>query len=169
MTAHPGKWRLEVERLLLAAQAVVFRAFSAPDQLASWWGPEGFVTPSLEFARALASGTGPKCSRLRGILSVSRGSSARSTHPPASQTFSWDPPDPDDLETLVELSFRDLKESMVVGLIQGPFKTEARRELHRNGMSASSVPIAVTTRRAGASATSLAARERSPHGRRRAR
>jgi uncharacterized protein YndB with AHSA1/START domain len=45
----------------------------------------------------------------------------------------WEPPDPDDVETLVELSFRDLGGSTEVALTQGPFETEARRELHRNG------------------------------------
>ncbi len=48
-------------------------------------------------------------------------------------TFVWEPPDPDDVETLVELSFRDLGESTEIVLTQGPFKTEARRELHRDG------------------------------------
>ena len=33
----------------------------------------------------------------------------------------------------MELSFRDLGQSTEVVLTQGPFKTDARRELHRNG------------------------------------
>ena len=49
MTTHPAERRLELERLLPAARAVVFRAFSVSHQLARWWGPEGFVTPSLDF------------------------------------------------------------------------------------------------------------------------
>jgi uncharacterized protein YndB with AHSA1/START domain len=55
--------------------------------------------------------------------------------PPArlAYTFAWEDPDPDDVETLVELSFQDLGESTEVVLTQGRFKTEARRELHRNG------------------------------------
>jgi uncharacterized protein YndB with AHSA1/START domain len=59
----------------------------------------------------------------------------RAVDPPVSlaYTFVWEDPDPDDVETLVELSFRDLGESTEVALAQGPFKTEARRELHRNG------------------------------------
>ena len=48
-------------------------------------------------------------------------------------TFAWEEPDPDDVENLVALSFRDLGESSEVVLSQGPFKTEARRELHRDG------------------------------------
>jgi uncharacterized protein YndB with AHSA1/START domain len=59
----------------------------------------------------------------------------REVDPPAhlAYTFVWEPPDPDDVETLLELTFRDLGESTEVVLNQGPFKTEARRELHRNG------------------------------------
>ena len=48
-------------------------------------------------------------------------------------TFVWEEPDVDDVETLVELSFRDLGRSTEVGLTQGAFKTEARRTLHRDG------------------------------------
>ena len=48
-------------------------------------------------------------------------------------TFAWEDPDPDDVETLVELSFGDLGGSTEVGLTQGSFKTEARRALHREG------------------------------------
>jgi uncharacterized protein YndB with AHSA1/START domain len=55
--------------------------------------------------------------------------------PPAqlAYTFVWEDPDPDDVETLVELSFRDRGESTEVVLSQRSFKTEARRELHRDG------------------------------------
>jgi uncharacterized protein YndB with AHSA1/START domain len=45
----------------------------------------------------------------------------------------WQPPDTDDVETLVELSFRDLGDSTEVAFTQGDFKTESRRQLHRDG------------------------------------
>ena len=48
-------------------------------------------------------------------------------------TFAWDPPDPDDLETLARLSFRDLGEATELALTQGPFKTEERLAIHRDG------------------------------------
>ena len=53
-------------------------------------------------------------------------------------TFAWEDPDPDDVETLVALSFRDLGGSTEVAFTQGPFKTEARRTLHRDGWADSS-------------------------------
>ena len=41
--------RLELTRVLPVPRSVVFGAFSDPTQLAEWWGPEGFTTPSLSF------------------------------------------------------------------------------------------------------------------------
>jgi uncharacterized protein YndB with AHSA1/START domain len=59
----------------------------------------------------------------------------REVDPPArlAFTFVWEDPDPDDVENLVALSFRDLGEATEVALSQGPFTTEARRALHRDG------------------------------------
>jgi uncharacterized protein YndB with AHSA1/START domain len=113
---------------------VLFEAFNAPDQLARWWGPEGFTVPSLEFNPVAGE-------RYRIEMQPPEGDSFhltgefREVDPPArlAYTFVWEPPDPDDVETLVELSFRDLGEATEVALAQGPFKTEARRELHRDG------------------------------------
>ena len=48
-------------------------------------------------------------------------------------TFAYEEPDDDDIETLVALTLRDLGGSTEVVLTQGPFKTEARRALHRDG------------------------------------
>ena len=45
----------------------------------------------------------------------------------------WEPPNPDDVETEVALSFRDVGGSTEVALTQGPFKTEERRALHDDG------------------------------------
>ena len=48
-------------------------------------------------------------------------------------TFVWEPPNPDDVETLVELAFHGAAGSTELSLEQGPFKTEERREIHRGG------------------------------------
>jgi uncharacterized protein YndB with AHSA1/START domain len=115
---------LEITRVLPAARPDVFRAFSAADELAKWWGPEGFSVSSLEFIPRVGE-------RYRIEMQPPEGD----VDPPArlAYTFVWEDPDPDDVETRVELSFRDLGESTEVVLSQGPFKTEPRRELHRNG------------------------------------
>ena len=129
-----GDLTLELNRVLQAAPAVVFGAFRDPNELAKWWGPEGFSIPSLEFdARAGESYRiemqPPECDSfyLTGEF--------REVDPPVhlAFTFVWEDPDPDDVENLVNLSFRDLGGSTEVALGQGPFKTEARRALHRDG------------------------------------
>ena len=61
---------------------------------------------------------------------VSRGRSATS---PLIHVFAYEDPDPDDVENVVELSFRGLGDSTEVSFTQHPFKTEARCDLHRNG------------------------------------
>jgi uncharacterized protein YndB with AHSA1/START domain len=63
----------------------------------------------------------------------------REVDPPVrlAYTFAWEDPDADDVETLVELSFSDLAVATRVVMDQGDFKTEARRELHRDGWTES--------------------------------
>jgi uncharacterized protein YndB with AHSA1/START domain len=134
MTQKPGALTLELRRVLPAAPAVVFRAFSASDEVAKWWGPEGFTTPSLEFVPRAGDSYRIEMQPPEGEPFCLTGE-FREVDPPArlAYSFVWEDPDPDDVATLVELSFRDLGESTKVVVTQGPFKTEARRELHRDG------------------------------------
>ena len=59
----------------------------------------------------------------------------REVDPPArlSFTFRWDPPDPDDQETIVTLSLEDRGEETSVQMSQAEFATEARYALHEAG------------------------------------
>jgi len=134
MAARSGELTLEAKRVLPAAPAVVFRAFSAPNELAKWWGPEGFTAPSLEFDPRVGDSYRIEMQPPEGDPFYLIGE-FREVEPPArlAYTFVWEDPDPDDVETLVELSFRDLGESTEVVFTQGPFKTEARLALHRDG------------------------------------
>jgi uncharacterized protein YndB with AHSA1/START domain len=112
----------------------VFGAFSVPAQLATWWGPAGFTVPWLEFSPRVGDSYRIEMQPPEGDPFYLAGE-FREVDPPTrlAFTFAWEEPDPDDIENLVELSFRDLGESTEIVLTQGPFKTEARRELHRNG------------------------------------
>ncbi|HEV7605154.1 MAG TPA: SRPBCC domain-containing protein, partial [Candidatus Limnocylindrales bacterium] len=120
--------------MIPAPASVVFRAFSDANELAKWWGPNGFTTPSLEFD--------PRVGERYRIEMQPRGGDHfyltgefREVDPPArlAYTFVWEEPDPDDVETQVDLTFRELGESTEVALTQRPFKTEERRALHRDG------------------------------------
>ena len=125
---------LEIERVVPAARSVVFAAFANPDKLAKWWGPEGFTVPSLEFDPHVGTSYRIEMQPPEGDPFYLTGE-FREVDPPVrlAFTFVYEDPDPDDADTLVELSFRDLGESTEVVYTQGPFKTEVRRVLHRDG------------------------------------
>jgi uncharacterized protein YndB with AHSA1/START domain len=127
---------LEAERVLPAPPPVVFAAFSDQGRLVRWWGPEGFTIPSLQFQPRVGESYRIEMQPPEGDRFWLTGE-FREVDPPArlAFTFVWEDPDPDDVETLVTLTFRDLDESTKLGLEQGPFKTEARRALHRDGWS----------------------------------
>jgi uncharacterized protein YndB with AHSA1/START domain len=125
---------LEIKRVVPAAPALVFRALSEPDELAKWWGPEGFTIRSVEFDPQVGGTYRIEMQPPEGDSFYLTGE-FREVDPPThlAYTFMWEDPDPDDVENLVRLSFRDLREATEVALAQAPFKTEARRALHRDG------------------------------------
>ena len=134
MATESGELTLELRRTLPAAPSVVFRALSASDELAKWWGPKGFTVPSLDFKPRAGDSYRIEVQPADGDPFYIAGE-FRKVDPPVRlvYTFEYENPDPDDVETIAELSLRDLGESTEVVLTQRPFATEARRELHRNG------------------------------------
>ena len=129
-----GALTLEMKRVLPAARPVVFAAFTDPDQLARWWGPVGFTVPSVTLEARVGAAYRIQMQPPEGDAFLLMGE-FREVEPPArlAYTFMWEPPDPDDVETLVELSFADRGEATEVLFTQGTFKTEPRRRLHEDG------------------------------------
>jgi uncharacterized protein YndB with AHSA1/START domain len=127
---------LEMERVLPAPPAVVFAAFADPDQLAKWWGPEGFTSTGIRFPARVGEGYRIEMKPPEGDPFSLTGE-FREVDPPTrlAFTFVWEPADPDDVETLAGLSFVDLGGSTEVAFTQGRFRTEERRALHRDGWS----------------------------------
>ena len=136
--AGSAKLVLEITRALPAARQVAFAAFSNADELAEWWGPEGFRTLGIDFVPRTGNAYRIEMQPPEGGAFHLSGR-FREVDPPArlSFTFAWETPDPDDVETVVELVFADRGEATEVGLTQGSFKTEARRALHRDGWTES--------------------------------
>jgi uncharacterized protein YndB with AHSA1/START domain len=134
MAAQLGGLHLQIKRELLAARPVVFQAFATPAVLASWWGPNGFTVPSLEFEPRVGESYVIEMQPPQGDAFRLVGE-FRVVDPPdrLAFTFLWEEPDPDDVETLAELSFQGLGKSTELFLSQGPFRTEARRDLHHDG------------------------------------
>jgi uncharacterized protein YndB with AHSA1/START domain len=125
---------LELRRVLPAARPVIFAGLTDPDELAKWWGPDGFTIPNLDFLPRVGAGYRIEMQPPEGDPFSLTGQ-FRAYEPPLrlAFTFVWEDPHPDDVETLVTLSVRDLGRSSEVALAQGPFATAARRDLHRDG------------------------------------
>jgi uncharacterized protein YndB with AHSA1/START domain len=125
---------LEIRRTLAALPAEVFAAFTEPEALARWWGPAGFTVGSLEFRARPGERYRIEMQPPEGDPFYITGA-FREVEAPVrlAYTFVYEDPDPDDVETVVDLSFVGRGGETEVTLTQGPFKTEARRELHRDG------------------------------------
>jgi len=134
--SNPGVLTLEMKRALPAATSVVFRAFVDANELAKWWGPAGFTIPSLEFDPRVGDSYRIEMQPPEGDVFYLTGTFL-AVEPPAhlACTFIWEDPDPDDVETEVELAFREVNGSTEVEFRQGEFKTEARYSLHHDGWS----------------------------------
>ena len=134
MAVGSGDLVLELERVFPAGLQDVFRALSEADELPKWWGPEGFTIPNAEFEPEVGRAYRIEMQPPEGDSFYLAGE-FREVDPPAklAYTFIWEDPDPDDVENLVRLSIRSLGERTEVALDQAPFKTEARRALHRDG------------------------------------
>ena len=112
----------------------MFAAFTDPSELAKWWGPEGFSVRSLEVQPRVGESYRIEMQPPEDSPFYLTGKFREVDAPVRlAYTFVYEDPDPDDVETVVSLSLRDLGESTEVALTQGPFKTEARRALHRGG------------------------------------
>jgi uncharacterized protein YndB with AHSA1/START domain len=132
--AQSGELTLAMQRILPVGPAVAFGAFCKPNELAKWFGPQGFTTASIELDLRVGGTYRIEMQPPEGDAFYLTGE-FREVDPPTrlAYTFIWEDPDPDDVETLVRLSFRDLRGSTEVVFTQGAFKTEARRALHRDG------------------------------------
>lgn len=125
---------LRLARTAQAPRARVWEALVDPEQVSRWWGPEGFTMPAVELDARVGGAyrftmqpPGGEAFAIDGEFLV--------VEPPErlSYTFRYDPPDPDDQETVATLTLTDEGDSTRIELVQGPFRTEARRELHDAG------------------------------------
>jgi uncharacterized protein YndB with AHSA1/START domain len=121
---------------LPAPRADVFRAMTDPDELARWWGPRGFTTPRIDLDPRPGGTLLIEMQPPQGEPFKLSGEFLQ-VEPPQllTYTFRWDPPDPDDRETVVTLSLQERDGRTEVELTQGEFTTEERRVLHEGGWS----------------------------------
>lgn len=133
MNAKDGLW-LRMTRDIPAPRAEAWRAMTEASELRRWWGPAGYSVAEIGFEPREGEGLRIAMQPPEGEIFHLHGE-FREVDPPSllSFTFRWEPPDPDDRETLVTLSVRDRNERTEVELTQGEFATEERLALHRDG------------------------------------
>jgi uncharacterized protein YndB with AHSA1/START domain len=126
--------RLRLERTFLVPRERVFAAFIDAEQVRRWWGPAGFAVPRLDFGAVEGTDYRIAMQPPEGDVFHIRGT-FRAVEPPKRLvfTFIYEEPDAEDQETLVSLTFDSTEAGTRVSLDQGPFRTAARLELHREG------------------------------------
>jgi uncharacterized protein YndB with AHSA1/START domain len=138
MAADAVPLTLHLERILRAPRSLVFRWHIDPDELAKWWGPKGFTAPNVQLDVRYGGSYRIAMLPPGGDLFYLSGE-FREVDPPSrlAYTFRWEPPDPEDRETVVTISLRDLGESTELTVDQGIFATERRLALHTQGWTES--------------------------------
>jgi uncharacterized protein YndB with AHSA1/START domain len=136
---HDGGLRLHMQRVLRAPRSVVFQALTEPQELAKWWGPDGFTIPRVKSDLRPGGGYRIAMQPPEGDLFYLVGEFLEVDPPQRlSYTFRWEDPDPEDRETMVTLSLRDIDdESTELDFTQGGFATERRQALHDEGWAQS--------------------------------
>ena len=105
-----------------------------PGPLAKWWGPRGFTVPEIDLDPRVGGSFRIAMQPPEGDLFHLSGEFGEFDPPSRlSYSFRWEPPDPDDVETVATLSLEDMGEKTRVHLTQGEFATEERRALHEGG------------------------------------
>jgi uncharacterized protein YndB with AHSA1/START domain len=128
-----GDLVLELSRTMPAPRGVVYAAFRDSEQLARWWGPEGFTIPSVDWSTLTGEAYRIEMQPPAGDAFFLHGV-FRTVHPPErlAFTFNWEPPDPDDVERLADLTFAGDDDTTEVSLWLGVFRTDARLEVHHH-------------------------------------
>jgi len=133
----PSGLSLDLTRVLPAPHSRVYACFTDAALLARWWGPRGFSIPTIEFSPGVGATYRIAMRPPEGETFALTGVFHRVDPSHLAFSFEWEPADADDQETLAQLSFRPIDDATEVHLGQGPFKTQARRALHRDGWTES--------------------------------
>ncbi len=134
----PTDEQILITRAFDAPKHLVYKAYTTPDLVRRWWSGKRGQVMSAEIDLRVGG-------RYRFAMQPPEGDlfhltgEFREVDPPSRlvYTFVWEPPDPDDRETVVTLSFRDEDGSTEVNFTQGVFATEQRRALHEQGWTES--------------------------------
>jgi uncharacterized protein YndB with AHSA1/START domain len=131
---QPSVTRLRLEKPLSVPPERVFAAFVDAEQFRNWWGPAGFAVLDLQFDVVEGRDYRIVMKPPDGDVFHIRGTFLAVEAPRRlAYTFVYEEPHPDDQETLVTLTLVPTDPGTRLVLDHGPFKTDARLQLHRVG------------------------------------
>lgn len=158
---------LVVTRVLDAPRSLVFKAWTEPERLVHWWGPQGFTTPSCKMDVRAGGGIriqmrGPDGTDhwLKGVY--------REIAKPERLVFTWAWLDTDGKpghETLVTLSFAEQGGKTRLTLHQAVFESVTARDAHQDGWTSCLVRLAEYLARPAAGAVRSATAQKSANRR----
>lgn len=127
---------LRLTRTFAAPREKVFRAWTEPEELKEWWGPEGYATPTAEVDLRVGG-------RYRlGMMKLPNGDVFyltgiyREVRPPEKLVYTWRWESQPELgETLVTIEFRDRGDATEVVLRHELFPNADARDDHSKGWS----------------------------------
>jgi len=125
---------LELTRLLAAPPALVFRAWTNPEMLVRWWGPNDFTIPSCHMD-CRPGGSYRICMRGPDGTDHWAWGDYREVSPPERLVFTWrrDAEDGPDVETLVTVTLSKEGTGTRLHLHHTGFAGNATRDSHRGG------------------------------------
>jgi len=127
---------LEIKRVFDAPRDLVFKAWTEPERLAQWWGPEGFIAPVVEFDMR-PGGLWRACLRGPDGTNLWQHGVCHQIVPPEflAYSFIWD--DDPSHEMLVSVQFVDRGQKTEMIFAQRLFKSAEQRDSHQGGWSSS--------------------------------
>ncbi len=130
---------LVIERILPADPETVFEAWTNPDILAKWWGPDGVTIPNHELdVRPGGKWSTTMHSDEMGNRTVS--GEYRTIDPPKRLVFTWGWIDDDGTrghETEVDVTFDRIETGTRMKLVQTVFENAHQRDMHNMGWDSS--------------------------------
>ncbi|MCZ6491166.1 MAG: SRPBCC domain-containing protein [Acidobacteria bacterium] len=129
------KTTLTLRRTFQAPREKVFHAWTDPETLKKWWGPEGYETPEAEVDLRVGGRYRLGMRKLPDGEVFFLGGTFREISPPERlvYTWSWEQASMDVGETLVTVEFREAGQSTEVVLKHELFPNEETREHHNQG------------------------------------
>lgn len=136
MASQSDALTLRLERTVRARPSRVFVALTDPEQVPRWWGPHGFTTSVTELDLKVGGTYRFAMEPPEGERFHVHGEYREIDVPSRlAYTFRWEPPDPQDIETVVRISLSGLGRWTRLTMDQGLFATLARKALHEQGWS----------------------------------